>query len=106
MGAGENRGNRGDRGGLGAVLASKNIKAVAVRGSRRTTVADPRRVVQLSRDLSARSFGPALGGLIYSTLGATAVYLTCTTLFLIAAAGGAGRRRPGRHGRVGPGHDH
>jgi MFS family permease len=29
--------------------------------------------------------GPALGGLIYSTFGATTVYLTCATLFLVAS---------------------
>lgn len=29
--------------------------------------------------------GPALGGLIYSSFGPTTVYLTCTTLFLVAA---------------------
>ena len=34
---------------------------------------------------SAVICGPALGGLIYSTLGPTAVYLTCATLFLAAA---------------------
>jgi MFS family permease len=29
--------------------------------------------------------GPAVGGLIYSTFGATTVYLTCATLFLVAS---------------------
>lgn len=47
------------RGGLGAVLGSKNVKAVAVRGDRRVAVADPARVVAIAKDLSARSFGPA-----------------------------------------------
>jgi MFS family permease len=34
---------------------------------------------------SAVICGPALGGLIYSTFGPTAAYLTCATLFVIAA---------------------
>lgn len=47
------------RGGLGAVLGAKRIKAVAVRGDRRTPVADRERTIALARNLSARSFGPA-----------------------------------------------
>lgn len=47
------------RGGLGAVLGSKNVKAVLVRGTQRTPVAYPARVVELAKDLSRRSFGPA-----------------------------------------------
>jgi aldehyde:ferredoxin oxidoreductase len=52
-------GRHAGRGGLGAVLGAKRIKAVAVRGDRRTPVADPERTVALARELSARSFGPA-----------------------------------------------
>jgi aldehyde:ferredoxin oxidoreductase len=52
-------GRHAGRGGLGAVLGSKGIKAIAVRGDRRTSLADPSRTVELARDLSARSFGPA-----------------------------------------------
>ena len=52
-------GRHAGRGGLGAVMGSKKIKALAVRGDRRTPLADPRRTVELARDLSARSFGPA-----------------------------------------------
>lgn len=52
-------GRHAGRGGLGAVLGSKNIKAIAVRGDRRAPIADPARVVAIARDLSARSFGPA-----------------------------------------------
>jgi aldehyde:ferredoxin oxidoreductase len=37
------------RGGLGAVMGSKNLKAVAVRGHRTTRVADPNRVKELSQ---------------------------------------------------------
>jgi aldehyde:ferredoxin oxidoreductase len=52
-------GRHAGRGGLGAVLGSKRIKAIAVRGDRRTAPADPARTIELARDLSARSFGPA-----------------------------------------------
>ncbi|MFM7148586.1 MAG: aldehyde ferredoxin oxidoreductase family protein [Gemmataceae bacterium] len=47
------------RGGLGAVMGSKLLKAVVVSGSRRTKLADPDGVARLARDLSKRSFGPA-----------------------------------------------
>jgi aldehyde:ferredoxin oxidoreductase len=52
-------GRHAGRGGLGAVLGSKRIKAVAVRGNRRTSLADPPAVLDLARRLSALSFGPA-----------------------------------------------
>jgi aldehyde:ferredoxin oxidoreductase len=52
-------GRHAGRGGLGAVLGSKRIKAVAVRGARRTPLADPPAVLALARALSAQSFGPA-----------------------------------------------
>lgn len=52
-------GRHAGRGGLGAVLGSKNVKAVAVRGDRRAAVADPGRLVAIAKGLSLRSFGPA-----------------------------------------------
>jgi aldehyde:ferredoxin oxidoreductase len=52
-------GRHAGRGGLGAVLGAKGIKAVAVRGDKRVAVADPARTIALARELSARSFGPA-----------------------------------------------
>ena len=39
------------RGGLGAVMGSKNLKAVAVRGARKTTMADPEAVKTLLGDI-------------------------------------------------------
>ena len=66
------------RGGLGAVLGSKNLKAVAVRGTRRTPVADPAGVVAAAKDLSARSFGPATAK--YRELGTVANLLTFNRL--------------------------
>src|SRR5262249_14475445 len=47
------------RGGLGAVMGSKRLKAVAVAGAQRVEVADPAAVVAAAKDLSQRSFGPA-----------------------------------------------
>jgi len=52
-------GRHAGRGGLGAVLGSKRIKAVAVRAATKCATADPPRVLAAARDLRARSFGPA-----------------------------------------------
>jgi aldehyde:ferredoxin oxidoreductase len=54
-------GRHAGRGGLGAVLGAKLLKAVAVRPSaeRRVPVADPEAVLAAARDLRERSFGPA-----------------------------------------------
>jgi aldehyde:ferredoxin oxidoreductase len=53
-------GRHAGRGGLGAILGAKNIKAVAVRGAgRKPPLADPEAVLAAARDLRGRSFGPA-----------------------------------------------
>ena len=53
-------GRHAGRGGLGAVLGSKNIKAVAVRGAGiKPPLADAPAVLAAARDLRGRSFGPA-----------------------------------------------
>jgi aldehyde:ferredoxin oxidoreductase len=62
------------RGGLGAVMGSKLLKAVAVAGSQRVPVADSEGVVRAARDLSQRSFGPATAK--YRELGTVANLLT------------------------------
>jgi aldehyde:ferredoxin oxidoreductase len=62
------------RGGSGAVLGSKNIKAIAVRGTQRCDWAHPEELVELSRELSRRSFGPATAK--YRELGTAANLLT------------------------------
>ncbi|HEV3078203.1 MAG TPA: aldehyde ferredoxin oxidoreductase family protein [Gemmataceae bacterium] len=62
------------RGGLGAVMGSKRLKAVAVAGSQRVDVADPAGVVAAAKDLSQRSFGPATAK--YRELGTVANLLT------------------------------
>ena len=66
--AGENRvrfatisndGRHAGRGGLGAVMGAKRLKALVVRGDLPTPIADPKAVTRLSRDLSRRSLGAA-----------------------------------------------
>ncbi len=52
-------GRHAGRGGLGAVLGSKLLKAVAVRPATKVAPADPKAVLAAARDLRARSFGPA-----------------------------------------------
>ncbi len=66
------------RGGLGAVMGSKNLKAIGVRGTQRTPVADPAGVVAAAKELSARSFGPATAK--YRELGTVANLLTFNRL--------------------------
>ncbi|HTM04057.1 MAG TPA: aldehyde ferredoxin oxidoreductase family protein [Vicinamibacterales bacterium] len=67
-------GRHAGRGGSGAVLGSKRIKAIAVRGKQYCEFADPKRVTELSRDLSKRSFGPATAK--YRELGTATNLLT------------------------------
>jgi len=67
-------GRHAGRGGSGAVLGAKNIKAIAVRGSHRTEWARPRDLMALSQDLSKRSFGPATAK--YRELGTATNMLT------------------------------
>jgi aldehyde:ferredoxin oxidoreductase len=52
-------GRHAGRGGLGAVLGAKNIKAVMVKAGTRVAVSDPAAVLAAAKDLRARSFGPA-----------------------------------------------
>ena len=67
-------GRHAGRGGSGAVLGAKNIKAIAVRGTLRTDWAHPQDLTALSRDLSKRSFGPATAK--YRELGTATNLLT------------------------------
>ncbi|MCE9557140.1 MAG: aldehyde ferredoxin oxidoreductase family protein [Planctomycetes bacterium] len=71
-------GRHAGRGGSGAVLGAKNIKAIAVRGTRRTTWAHASGLVDLARDISARSFGPATAK--YRELGTAANLLVFNRL--------------------------
>jgi aldehyde:ferredoxin oxidoreductase len=67
-------GRHAGRGGSGAILGSKRIKAIAVRGSQYCEWAEPQRLTELSRDLAKRSFGPATAK--YRELGTAANLLT------------------------------
>ncbi|HYE86269.1 MAG TPA: aldehyde ferredoxin oxidoreductase family protein [Vicinamibacterales bacterium] len=67
-------GRHAGRGGSGAVLGAKNIKAIAVRGTQRAAWAHPADVIAISKDLSRRSFGPATAK--YRELGTAANLLT------------------------------
>ena len=71
-------GRHAGRGGSGAVLGSKNIKAIAVRGTQRCEWAHSRELTELSRDLSKRSFGPATAK--YRELGTATNLLTFNRL--------------------------
>jgi aldehyde:ferredoxin oxidoreductase len=67
-------GRHAGRGGSGAVLGAKRIKAIAVRGKRRAEWARPEALTALSRDLSTKSFGPATAK--YRELGTATNLLT------------------------------
>jgi aldehyde:ferredoxin oxidoreductase len=67
-------GRHAGRGGSGAVLGAKNVKAIAVRGKRRVEWARPDELTSLSRDLSQKSFGPATAK--YRELGTATNLLT------------------------------
>jgi aldehyde:ferredoxin oxidoreductase len=71
-------GRHAGRGGLGAVLGAKRLKAVAVRASRKCPVADPPAVLAAAKDLRARSFGPATAK--YRGLGTLTNLLTFNAL--------------------------
>jgi len=67
-------GRHAGRGGSGAILGSKRLKAIAVRGTQYCEWAEPERLTALSRDLAKRSFGPATAK--YRELGTAANLLT------------------------------
>ena len=52
-------GRHAGRGGSGAVLGAKNVKAIAVRGTQRCAWAFPSELAVLAKQISERSFGPA-----------------------------------------------
>jgi aldehyde:ferredoxin oxidoreductase len=71
-------GRHAGRGGLGAVLGSKKLKALAVDGDQLTPQAAPEQLIALSRNLSKRSFGPATEK--YRELGTVSNLLTFNRL--------------------------
>jgi aldehyde:ferredoxin oxidoreductase len=87
-------GRHAGRGGLGAVLGAKNIKAVLVRAGRKVGVADQAGVLAAARDLRARSFGPATAkyrelGTLANLLAFNAVSTLPTRNFTAATFDGA-----------------
>jgi aldehyde:ferredoxin oxidoreductase len=52
-----NEGRHAGRGGVGAVMGSKNLKAIALRGGRETSVAHPKEVEAIAHSLRQRSLG-------------------------------------------------
>lgn len=71
-------GRHAGRGGSGAVLGSKNIKAILVRGDRRCEWADPSGLIAYAKQLSEKSFGPATAK--YRELGTVANLLVFNRL--------------------------
>ncbi len=67
-------GRHAGRGGSGAVLGAKNIKAIALRGKQRAEWAHPTELTAISKSLSKRSFGPATAK--YRELGTATNLLT------------------------------
>ena len=67
------------RTGLGAVMGSKNLKAIAVRGTRDITVAKPEEFMDLVKDFHERMKGPATRK--YRTLGTVENVLINNTLY-------------------------
>jgi len=74
----DNDGRQVGRTGNGAVMGSKRIKAIAIRGSQPITVADPKGLMEASLRLIKASRGP--GTLKYRTLGTPANVLNMNKL--------------------------
>ncbi|MEX1230613.1 MAG: aldehyde ferredoxin oxidoreductase family protein [Planctomycetaceae bacterium] len=71
-------GRHAGRGGMGAVMGAKKLKAIAVRGDRITPYAHHERLTAYSRELSKKSFGPATAK--YRELGTLGNLLTFNRL--------------------------
>lgn len=89
-------GRHAGRGGLGAVLGAKNIKAVLVQAATKVAVADQKGVLAAARDLRQRSFGPATAkyrelGTLANLLAFNAVSTLPTRNFTAATFEGAPR---------------
>ncbi len=89
-------GRHAGRGGLGAVMGAKNLKAIAVRAATKVASADPAAVLAAARDLRQRSFGPATAkyrelGTLANLLAFNAISALPTRNFQAATFDGAGR---------------
>ncbi len=76
-------GRHAGRGGLGAVMGAKNLKAIAVRAAATVATADPAAVLAAARDLRERSFGPATAK--YRELGTLANLLAFNAISALPA---------------------
>ena len=89
-------GRHAGRGGLGAVMGAKNLKAIAVRASTKVATADQGGVLAAARDLRERSFGPATAkyrelGTLANLLAFNAISTLPTRNFQAATFEGADR---------------
>ena len=89
-------GRHAGRGGLGAVMGAKRLKAIAVRAATKVAPADPQAVLAAARDLRARSFGPATAkyrelGTLANLLAFNAISTLPTRNFQAATFSGAPR---------------
>src|SRR5215813_7470667 len=89
-------GRHAGRGGLGAVLGAKRLKAVAVRAATKVASSDPEAVLAAARDLRSRSFGPATAkyrelGTLANLLAFNAISTLPTRNFQAATFAGAPR---------------
>ena len=89
-------GRHAGRGGLGAVMGAKNLKAIAVRAGGKVRTADPEAVLAAARDLRERSFGPATAkyrelGTLANLLAFNAIATLPTRNFQAAEFEGASR---------------
>jgi aldehyde:ferredoxin oxidoreductase len=76
-----NDGRHAGRGGLGAVMGAKGLKAFSIRGSQSPPLAHPERAARLARELAERSRGPATAK--YRELGTVANLLAFDRLNLL-----------------------
>jgi aldehyde:ferredoxin oxidoreductase len=89
-------GRHAGRGGLGAVMGAKNLKAIAVRAAAKVGTARPADVLAAARDLRERSFGPATAkyrelGTLANLLAFNAISALPTRNFQAAAFDGSAR---------------
>src|SRR4029077_11325390 len=89
-------GRHAGRGGLGAVMGAKNLKAIAVRAAAKVATAAPAAVLAAARDLRERSFGPATAkyrelGTLANLLAFNAISALPTRNFRSATCEGAPR---------------
>jgi len=89
-------GRHAGRGGLGAVMGAKNLKAIAVRAAAKVAAAHPDEVLAAARDLRERSFGPATAkyrelGTLANLLAFNAISTLPTRNFQAATFEGADR---------------